>query len=201
VVVDLVLVFALSVLFWHSAHADRVDSALSNALYAAPDSPLRDLMSAVSVLGLPAVAILLSALVAAWARARVHDWVLGAFCPAAVIASVCAESVLKLLVRRARPTTAVLAHVHGHSFPSGHAAAATALACSAALLVVATQAPRRRVAVLALVTYAATVCVSRIVLGVHYLTDVVAGAALAVAIVLLMAMLLARVVEQRGRQS
>lgn len=59
------------------------------------------------------------------------------------------------------------------SFPSGHANAAMAIALALGFI-----APRLRWALLAL---AAAVALSRLVLNVHYLSDVVAGAALAAA--------------------
>lgn len=87
-------------------------------------------------------------------------------------------NVAKLLVRRPRPPEVVrLVHAGGWSFPSGHAgqAAATYLALGvvAALLL-----PRRWQQALAVTCGAALgvlVGASRIYLGVHWLTDVLAG--------------------------
>jgi membrane-associated phospholipid phosphatase len=87
---------------------------------------------------------------------------------------------LKDLVDRARPAVAdpavqpLVATPHSPSFPSGHTAAAFAAAA-----VVGSFHPRLR---LPLHTLAALVAVSRVYLGVHYWLDVLAGAALGLAV-------------------
>ena len=87
--------------------------------------------------------------------------------------------VLKALVDRSRPPEAIgfeaLVGVPGSpSFPSGHAMTAFAVAGAVALL-----APRLRAPVLAL---AALIAFSRVYLGVHFWIDVLAGAALGLAV-------------------
>lgn len=85
---------------------------------------------------------------------------------------------LKLLVGRDRPELDQLAAHSGSSFPSGHSAAAAA--CWAAIVLVLTRRRRRRVrAVGAVAATMITVAVatSRVLLGVHWLTDVIAGVA------------------------
>ena len=87
---------------------------------------------------------------------------------------------LKALVGRARPC-ASLAHVHAlvfstphdPSFPSGHAAGAFAVAAF-----VAFEARVHVAAKIALFVLAAGIAVSRVVLGVHFPSDIAAGAAL-----------------------
>jgi membrane-associated phospholipid phosphatase len=83
---------------------------------------------------------------------------------------------LKLLVDRERPAIAQLAGHSGASFPSGHSAAAAA--CWAAIaLVVARRASRpvRALAAAGALVIAIAVAASRVLLGVHWLTDVIAG--------------------------
>jgi undecaprenyl-diphosphatase len=83
---------------------------------------------------------------------------------------------LKRAVARARPCDAggrPLALVHlpdPHSFPSGHAAAATAVAATVALA--------HPLAAPIVLPLAALVAYSRVALRVHHVSDVVAGAAL-----------------------
>lgn len=83
------------------------------------------------------------------------------------------------VVHRHRPFEHQLGrHEHGHSFPSGHAATAFAGAT-----VLAAYLPRFRTPLLALATL---IALSRLYNGVHYPTDVVAGAAVGAAIALLL---------------
>ena len=83
---------------------------------------------------------------------------------------------LKLIVDRERPDVPHLVDPAGSSFPSGHSAAAAA-AWFALALVVSRSWPRRGRAAAAAVAAIVTVAVatSRALLGVHWLTDVVAG--------------------------
>ncbi|MGW7199900.1 phosphatase PAP2 family protein [Streptomyces chryseus] len=82
-----------------------------------------------------------------------------------------ASMAVKLAVRRARPQLAALRPLVStagrHSFPSSHAASAAAAAVAFGAL---RPAARHLVPPLA-----AAMCVSRLVVGVHYPTDVVAG--------------------------
>jgi undecaprenyl-diphosphatase len=83
---------------------------------------------------------------------------------------------LKHLVERERPAVMQLTSFGGYSFPSGHAAAAAA--CWAAMaLVVARRWKRhgRRVAAALALAITLAVAASRVLLGVHWLTDVIAG--------------------------
>ena len=83
---------------------------------------------------------------------------------------------LKLIVDRERPDVTHLVGTSGSSFPSGHSAAAAA-AWFALALVVSRHWPRRGRAAAAAVAAIVTVAVaaSRALLGVHWLTDVIAG--------------------------
>lgn len=81
-------------------------------------------------------------------------------------------NLIKVIVDRHRPTVTHLTIVHSPSFPSAHAAQATILVALALVL------PWRRIRVAALVlaiALAALIGLSRIYLGVHYPSDVLAG--------------------------
>ncbi|MET9799432.1 phosphatase PAP2 family protein [Streptomyces sp. NPDC006368] len=81
---------------------------------------------------------------------------------------------VKRVVRRPRPDGSASAYPVGrHSFPSSHATSATA----AAVLFGALRPPARHLAA----PVAAAMCLSRLVLGVHYPTDIAAGALLGAA--------------------
>jgi undecaprenyl-diphosphatase len=88
-------------------------------------------------------------------------------------------NVVKALVDRARPDIDPLAGFSGSSFPSGHSAAAAATFAACALLL-GRERGRPAQALLAggAVAIAAAVACSRVLLGVHWFTDVCAGLAL-----------------------
>jgi undecaprenyl-diphosphatase len=83
---------------------------------------------------------------------------------------------LKLLVSRERPDILRLVSASGSSFPSGHSAAAAASAAAVALVLGRDRHRRTRAILAAGATLiAVAVATSRALLGVHWLTDVIAG--------------------------
>ncbi|MGW0602955.1 phosphatase PAP2 family protein [Streptomyces sp. NPDC002640] len=154
------------------AHAARrLDARLLAALHARGDDPRTAAAArALSRAGEHGALWLAAGLAAAAAdRTRRSAWLRGtALTAAAHLASVG----VKQLVRRPRPT-AVRARVPvlaPHSFPSSHAASSAAAAVAAGVLLPAAGAVAAPVAV--------AMCLSRVVAGVHYPSDVAAGAAL-----------------------
>jgi undecaprenyl-diphosphatase len=91
--------------------------------------------------------------------------------------------VLKALVGRLRPVVAhPIAHGTGDSFPSGHSLGS--MICYGAVLLVflpAARGRRRPAFITVVVTLIALIGISRILLGVHYLSDVVGAWALGIA--------------------
>ena len=85
---------------------------------------------------------------------------------------------VKDLVGRLRPTLVAAAAQLGPSFPSGHSALAAAFYAAAALVLARRRSPRTR-ALLAgtAVAMAVAVACSRVLLGVHWMSDVIAGLA------------------------
>ena len=81
------------------------------------------------------------------------------------------------------PVYESLVTADGYGFPSGHATAATAVYCGAAVLLRAGP-PRLRYAATA--TVVTVVALSRLLIGVHYLVDVVAGVLLGLAVLALL---------------
>jgi undecaprenyl-diphosphatase len=92
------------------------------------------------------------------------------------------DPVLKTLVGRLRPVVAhPVAYGNGNSFPSGHALGS--IVCYGALFLVFVPAARgawRRVLAAVFVTLIAAIGISRLLLGVHYVSDVLGGWALGI---------------------
>jgi undecaprenyl-diphosphatase len=101
------------------------------------------------------------------------------FLTLAVVGIVAINNGLKFIVDRERPPVEHLVGTSGSSFPSGHSSAAAAAWFAIALVISRYQSRRWRAiaaAIAALITI--TVATSRALLGVHWLTDVIAGVAL-----------------------
>jgi len=87
---------------------------------------------------------------------------------------------LKLFFQRARPNTAfALIFEDGFSFPSGHAMASAILAVT--VIIIMRNSERRTFVIVAMSTYMLLVGFSRVYLGVHYPSDVIAGFCVSIA--------------------
>jgi undecaprenyl-diphosphatase len=112
-------------------------------------------------------------LYAVFPRARRRWWIWAAL----MLAAPTAEGLVKLMVGRARPLG------EGFAFPSGHATAASAYFGALFYLAGALSAPALRVGVRAIALAAIVlVALARIVLRAHWPSDVLAGAALGLAL-------------------
>ena len=88
-------------------------------------------------------------------------------------------TVIKQIVDRTRPTFNPAAATLGPSFPSGHTTAAAAFYAAAALLLGRRRPRKLRAALIgAAVCISIAVAASRVLLDVHWLTDVIGGLAL-----------------------
>ena len=188
IVIASVTIAILSLLLWIERDFDR-GFLLAHNLFR--DSPaVVALCRALSHFGMSAICLLLLACVAASFR-------YSAFPEARAVllvvifsfaAATLAGDLLKELLGRPRPIAELAGQLnavgrHGSpSFPSGHAAKSLAFALPFVLIVPAGSVVVRLVK-LALLLVASLVCYSRIVLGAHYLSDVLAGAAVALACV------------------
>lgn len=123
------------------------------------------------------------------------------FMAIAVTGGFLASQLLKILISRPRPEIVPhLSHVHTHSFPSGHAMISAVVYLSLGAIT-ATVVGRRRLkwyvlSVALLLTL--IVGVSRVYLGVHYPTDVLAGWTAGLGWALL-CWLVARLLQKRGQ--
>jgi len=172
-----------------------VDRRAQTALFAQRNTVLRTTTQRLTVAGAAPVVIGAGVVIAllVWLRAR--DRVVAAWYAAAAPLALAAEVAVKNVVRRGPPAEKVqyaepvnswfadLFQPGKYSFPSGHATLSAALATVLALLAWQRLEGWQRVAALsACAAFAILIAVSRVVLGVHFLSDVVAGLALGTAI-------------------
>ena len=96
--------------------------------------------------------------------------------PSSSSARCCSTNGIKDVLDRVRPEFNPIAETLGPSFPSGHSAGAAAFWAAAALLVSRGRTPHQRAVIFGVAAgIAAGVACSRVMLGVHWLSDVVAG--------------------------
>jgi undecaprenyl-diphosphatase len=136
-------------------------------------------MEWITDLGGSRVALTVVALIGGWTYVRTRRLTVTAYLFTTVLSTMAVNNVVKWIVDRPRPDLARLASHAGSSFPSGHTAAAAAT-WAAVALVLGRGRRRRTKAALVAAAGGITVAVaaSRVLLGVHWVTDVVAGAAM-----------------------
>jgi membrane-associated phospholipid phosphatase len=162
----------------------RLDRTLQPHLYGRDGTIEVSIARALTRIGIGVLLIAVLVMAGLVVRARSEGWVRrGGWGPVAIPALAVAigstlSTLVKSLVQRARPPTdGWLSYVHGSSFPSGHMTASTAGYLALALVV----AGRARTAVGRFVAIACGVAMSlaigwtRVVLGVHWPSDVLAG--------------------------
>lgn len=142
----------------------------------APHPALVGLWKIVSTVGTPLTFQLLTAAasIALWLRGRPQS---ALFTAVTVLPASLLANAVKLLVDRDRPTVPhPVAHAHASSFPSSHALVSLVGVTVLMLVVLPRVHPRRRSAVVgAGVLVVVLVGFSRLALGVHYVSDVIAG--------------------------
>jgi undecaprenyl-diphosphatase len=157
----------------------RIDGGARDDLHAVAldHDGLVSALKTLSTIGSAVVYIPLFAAVAAWLAWRQRLPRLAAFVVVTMTGSVLLNSLVKLAVDRARPVLDdPVAHAAGMSFPSGHAQ--SAMVAASVLLLVFLPLLRgawRWVAVGVAVVYVLAIGFARVTLGVHYVSDVLAG--------------------------
>lgn len=152
-----------------------VDQAILLFVHGHAPSALTGLFEAVTVTGSLRVLFALAAMtisVLLWARRRFEALLVAA----SVISSALVIYVVKTLVGRARPALWDVEWYWGSSFPSGHTLAVAAFAIAAALCLGRIRPATRKPALSIAIIWIALVAISRLVLGVHWPTDVLAAA-------------------------
>ena len=154
-----------------------IDVNVAAWLHARATPAWTSVMSVVSDFGAPLTDIVIASVVALlllWKRAR--SWLLALVL--AVPGGALLNVIIKHLIHRHRPIFEdPIQTLTSYSFPSGHAMGSTLLYGILAAIVIA-YVRDRRLCVLAVASAAsvvAMICFSRIYLGLHYLSDVVAG--------------------------
>ena len=162
----------------------RVDGGARDDLHAVAlhHEGLVTALKVLSTIGSAVVYFPLFAAIAAWLAWRRLPR-LALFAVVTVAGSAVLNALVKLVVHRTRPVIAdPVAHANGMSFPSGHAQ--SAIVAWAVLLLVflpVLRGPWRPVAVVVAIAMVLAIGFARVALGVHFLSDVLAGYALGAA--------------------
>ena len=157
----------------------RIDGGARDDLHAVAldHDGLVSALKTLSTIGSAVVYIPLFAAVAAWLAWRQRLPRLAAFVVVTMTGSTLLNALVKLAVDRARPVLDdPVAHAAGMSFPSGHAQ--SAMVAASVLLLVFLPLLRgawRWVAVGVAVVFVLAIGFARVTLGVHYVSDVLAG--------------------------
>src|SRR5215471_4719889 len=150
--------------------------------WTAGDHALVAVVKVVTLLGSTAALSAVTGLAAVGVAIR-KRWKLAIYLLVTGAGALVLDPVLKSLVGRLRPVVAhPLAHGLGNSFPSGHALGS--IVCYGAVLLVFLPAARgrwRSVFVTVTIALIALIGISRILLGVHYVSDVVGAWAVGIA--------------------
>ena len=189
--------------------AALLDPRVTTWVVAHRTSWLTGAMKAATWLGSIALIVPAVLLLAGFSLARRHDWRPCAKLAVAVGGAVALYDVVKPVVDRPRPSSAIwIGHYSGAAFPSGHTTQAVAFYAMLALILSAGRSVRSRTTVWAgAALIALLVGASRVYLGAQWLSDVLGGYALGVAwVALVVAVSLIafrprnRVVESQGQE-
>ncbi|KAE8126541.1 MULTISPECIES: phosphatase PAP2 family protein [Bifidobacterium] len=153
----------------------QFDTAVTRHVVELPAS-LHPFFLAVTALGSPVATMTVGAVIAGWGY--FHANLRLAYSGAFVWLTLGVGSIIKLIVARARPNTAYAAHLlfDTNSFPSGHTSGSTiAYGLLAYLAWHLLPQPYSTIAVVLLLFLIALIGISRIYLGAHFPSDVIAG--------------------------
>jgi undecaprenyl-diphosphatase len=153
----------LSVARWAAEHATTISTAF---------------LKAVTQLGSTIIVVVVGVIVGLGVSLRTRRVAPALFMLIVLAGNSAIVNLIKVLVGRTRPTISVLTGFTGNSFPSGHSAAAAACWGAVALLVARNWSHSGRAAAYgSAAAVAVAVACSRVFLGVHWLSDVIAGLA------------------------
>lgn len=177
----------------------KIDESLLLAINSISSSLLDQIMVFVTTFGGVAFISILTATVVIYFW-RQKQWRSAVFVAFAVGGVLTANSVLKLVFQRDRPSLwSLLVSESTYSFPSGHAALSCTVALTAVILL--WHSKWRKLAIIAACIYVITIGFTRLYLGVHYPTDILAGWLVAVTWVLTVGFIMGIVYFTDWRQS
>ena len=174
---NLLAVAALALAITELSLVARLDVTVTREIHGATVGWLTEIVLAITALGGSQVALWLTA-VAAVALVSLRHWRGAAALLFAVVSTQATVVAAKVLMARPRPADEMaIADPSGWSFPSGHSATAVALYVTLALIATTIWRGRVRPTLVFAVAGAivALVGLSRVYLGAHYPTDVLAG--------------------------
>jgi undecaprenyl-diphosphatase len=174
-----VLLGVLAFLVRGQGEVVRVDSSIERWGHDHATGFATDALNAITHAGQPMVVIALAVLVGVVETIRTRSrWVI-AFMALVVAGNGLVTTSVKELVDRARPTLNPVAHTLGPSFPSGHSSWSAAFFAATALLAMRGRSRRTQALIAGACTAAAvSIAATRVLLGAHWLSDVIAGLAL-----------------------
>lgn len=137
-----------------------------------------DALQLVTEVGGTYVVVAVLVIVAVVEYRRVPNRWVPVFLVTVVVGEILLVNTIKQLLDRVRPTFNPIAETLGPSFPSGHSASAAAFYAAVALVLARRRSPTTRALIAGVaVAIAVGVACSRVLLGVHWMSDVVAGLA------------------------
>ena len=174
-----VLIALLVVLIHHSEPLADLDKGAARWAHHHSGEATRRFLDAVTTLASTRGVIVIAVIVGVVEWIRVPNRWIPVFLLAVTLGDSFVTNTIKGIVDRSRPTIDPLAAHLGPSFPSGHSSWSAALFAAAALLLARGRGRRGRIVLAGLaVGIAVTIAATRVLLDVHWLSDVVAGLAL-----------------------
>jgi undecaprenyl-diphosphatase len=169
------LVFCIIAYFVMTGNAAGFDDPIRNFIYSLRANWLNTLMEGITYLGNWQSIVVVCLLLLAYDKTRIPFGVLGS---AVAITDSILNRILKLVFARVRPDDVIpLIQQGGYAFPSGHSVTSMAFYGLLLFLVQTRMADRKKANAFSavLILLIALIGPSRIYLGVHYPTDVLAG--------------------------
>jgi membrane-associated phospholipid phosphatase len=139
-----------------------------------------DVLGALTHLGDTETIVGVAIAVGAFGLLRWRRWAIPLFVLMVVLGQMLISNTIKVVIDRARPELRPRVDFTGTSFPSGHTTAATATYLAVALVLAIGSSPRVRAALTgAALAIGVAVGCTRVLLGVHFVSDALAGFAIA----------------------